>query len=236
MINKKFVSEVKIRIETGVQISEVQSKVDALVRDLLENDSVISAMNVGTISNNGFAQQMSDTYSSLGIALAVGLLLIYLVMVAIFQSFVMPAIILICIPLAFTGSFIGLAICGMPLSIPALIGFLVLMGVIVNNGILAVDYTNQARRDGLKVKEALVASMHTRARPIFMTALTTILALLPTALGWSLFGDGSGTGLMQPVAVVSIFGLLFGTMTTLLVVPAFYAIFCKDKKEKVHIG
>ena len=122
--------------------------------------------------------------------------------------------------------------CGMPLSLPALIGCLILMGVIINNGILAVDYTNQARRDGLSVKEALVSAIHTRLRPIFMTALTTILAMVPMAFGWSLFNPGGSGALMQPLAVVSIGGLLFGTVTTLLVVPAFYAIFCRDKKAK----
>jgi HAE1 family hydrophobic/amphiphilic exporter-1 len=230
-IDKKVAITFTVKIAEDAKISDVQFSVDKEVAEMMSSGGILHGKGI-TVIEDGFSVQMGDTYSSLGIAIAVGLVLIYLVMVAVFQSFIMPAVVLICVPLAFAGAFIGLAICGMPLSMPALIGFLVLMGVIVNNGILAVDYTNQARRNGLPVRDALVAAMHTRIRPIFMTAVTTILGLLPMALGISLFGvTATGATLMQPLAVVSIGGLLFGTLTTLLVVPAFYAIFCKDKKH-----
>lgn len=215
-----------IEAMSNADTNAIQTKLDALLADYTKEHTDLRVV------NTGLQQQMTDAYTSMGTALIVGLLLIYLVMVAIFQSFLMPFIVLICVPLGFTGSFILLAICSMPLSVPALIGFLLLMGVVINNGILAVDYTNQARRDGLSVKEALVAAMHTRMRPIFMTALTTILAMVPMAFGWSFFNVGGSSALMQPLAVVSIGGLLFGTVTTLLVVPAFYALFCHDKKAK----
>ncbi len=228
--NNKFTMDFTIKAFADADTNKIQSKLDALVDELLHSDE-FKDQDLA-ILDSGLAQQMNDTYTSMGIALIVGFLLIYLVMVAIFQSFLMPFIILICVPLGFTGAFLLLAMCGMPLSMPALIGFLILMGVVINNGILAVDYTNQARRDGLSVKEALVAAMHTRMRPIFMTALTTVLAMVPMAFGWSIFNTSSSAALMQPLAVVSIGGLLFGTVTTLLVVPAFYAIFCHDKKNK----
>jgi multidrug efflux pump subunit AcrB len=224
-VDKRVVAQYTMKINDGAKIADVQSAVDKAVDELLKTADF---KDIET-HNDGFAEQMQETYTSLGIAIGVGLILVYLVMVMVFQSFLMPLIVLICIPLAFTGAFILLAICGMPLSIPALIGFLILMGIIVNNGILAVDYTNQARRDGLNVRDALVAAMHTRMRPIFMTALTTIIGLLPMAFNWSIFGDSMGGAMMQPLAVVAIGGLLFGTLTTLLVVPAFYAIFVKDK-------
>lgn len=228
--NGRYVATVSIKSEPSADTTKIQSVLNKHVDELMKSDEFKDK--AISILGNDFEQQMTETYSSMGMALLVGFLLIYLVMVAIFQSFLMPFIILICVPLGFTGAFMLLAMCGMPLSLPALIGCLILMGVIINNGILAVDYANQARRDGLSIKDALVASVRTRLRPIFMTALTTILAMIPMAFGWSLFNQGGSTALMQPLAVVSIGGLLFGTVTTLLVVPAFYAIFCRDKKTK----
>ncbi len=226
--NGKYASTISIKANPSADTNEIQAKLDQYVAELLKSDEFKDKSL--SILDNGMAGDMADSYSSMGVALLVGFLLIYLVMVAIFQSFLMPFIILICVPLGFTGAFLLLAMCGMPLSIPALIGLLILMGVVINNGILAVDYTNQARRDGLSVKEALVSAMHTRMRPIFMTALTTILAMVPMAFGWSIFNPGGSSAMMQPLAVVSIGGLLFGTITTLIVVPAFYALFCRDKK------
>ena len=226
--NGKYASVIKIKANASADTNKIQTLLNQYLDELMHSDQFKDTGIV--VLDNGMQEQMDQSYSSMGMALFVGFLLIYLVMVAIFQSFLMPFIILICVPLGFTGAFLLLAICGIPLSIPALIGLLILMGVVINNGILAVDYTNQARRDGLSVKEALVSAMHTRMRPIFMTALTTILAMVPMAFGWSLFNPGGSSAMMQPLAVVSIGGLLFGTVTTLIVVPAFYAIFCRDKK------
>lgn len=228
--NGRYASTISIKANPSADTNQIQATLNQYLDELMGSDE-FKDKSVSILSN-GLEEQMTETYSSMGMALLVGFLLIYLVMVAIFQSFLMPFIILICVPLGFTGAFLLLAMCGMPLSLPALIGCLILMGVVINNGILAVDYTNQARRDGLSVKEALVSAIHTRLRPIFMTALTTILAMVPMAFGWSLFNPGGSGALMQPLAVVSIGGLLFGTITTLLVVPAFYAIFCRDKKAK----
>jgi len=229
--NGRYAATVSIKANPSADTTKIQSTLNQYLDELMNSDDFKDKS--VSILDNGFEEQMTETYSSMGMALLVGFLLIYLVMVAIFQSFLMPFIILICVPLGFTGAFILLAMCNMPLSLPALIGCLILMGVVINNGILAVDYANQARRDGLSVKEALVASVRTRLRPIFMTALTTILAMVPMAFGWSFFNPGGSGALMQPLAVVSIGGLLFGTVTTLLVVPAFYAIFCRDKKAKI---
>jgi len=228
--NGKYAATITIKANASADTNKIQSLMNQYLDELMHSDQFKDSG--VSVLGNGMQDQLDDSYSSMGVALIVGFLLIYLVMVAIFQSFLMPFIILICVPLGFTGAFLLLAMCGMPLSIPALIGLLILMGVVINNGILAVDYTNQARRDGLSVKEALVSAMHTRMRPIFMTALTTILAMVPMAFGWSLFNPGGSSAIMQPLAVVSIGGLLFGTVTTLIVVPAFYAIFCRDKKVK----
>ncbi|MCQ2382817.1 MAG: efflux RND transporter permease subunit [Clostridia bacterium] len=227
--NGKYAAVISIKANPSADTNKIQTLMNQYVDELLHGDFKDAGV---TILDNGMEGEIQESYSSMGMALLVGFLLIYLVMVAIFQSFLMPFIILICVPLGFTGAFLLLAMCGLPLSIPALIGLLILMGVVINNGILAVDYTNQARADGLSVKEALVSAMHTRMRPIFMTALTTILAMVPMAFGWSFFNPGGSSDMIKPLAIVSIGGLLFGTVTTLIVVPAFYAIFCKDKKVK----
>ena len=227
--NGKYASTIKIKANPSANTNEIQTLLNQYIDDLKANQFKTASISV---LDNGLEGEMAESYTSMGMALLVGFMLIYLVMVAIFQSFLMPFIILICVPLGFTGAFLLLAMCGLPLSIPALIGLLILMGVVINNGILAVDYTNQARRDGLSVKEALVSAMHTRMRPIFMTALTTILAMVPMAFGWSIFNPGGSSEMIKPLAIVSIGGLVFGTITTLIVIPAFYAIFCHDKKTK----
>ncbi len=232
--NGKYSSTITLKANPSADTNQIQTKLNQYIDELLK-DAQFKDQGI-TVLDNGLEGEMQDSYASMGMALLVGFLLIYLVMVAIFQSFLMPFIILICVPLGFTGAFLLLSLCGMPLSIPALIGLLILMGVVINNGILAVDYTNQARRDGLSIKEALVSAMHTRMRPIFMTALTTILAMVPMAFGWSFFNPGGSGAIMQPLAVVSIGGLLFGTITTLIVVPAFYAIFCRDKKNQQAVN
>ena len=229
--NGKYAAKITIKANPSANTNKIQALMNQYIDELRKGEFKDDGV---TILDNGMEGEMQESYRSMGVALAVGFALIYLVMVAIFQSFLMPFIILICVPLGFTGAFLLLAMVGMPLSIPALIGLLILMGVVINNGILAVDYTNQARADGLSVKEALVTAMHTRMRPIFMTALTTILAMVPMAFGWSLFNPGGSGEMIKPLAVVSIGGLLFGTITTLLVVPAFYAIFCRDKKTKTN--
>ena len=126
------------------------------------------------------------------------------------------------IPLAFTGGFLILWISGMAVSIVALIGLIVLTGVVVNNGIVLVDYANQLRAEGYNVKDALLEAGKTRLRPIVMTALTTILALTTMALG-----IGEGAEMMQPMAVTTIGGLIYATALTLIVVPIMYYLVTK---------
>lgn len=149
---------------------------------------------------------------------------IYLIMVAQFQSLKSPFIVLFTIPLAFTGGLLGLMFCGMEISVISMIGFVMLAGIIVNNGIVLIDYVNQLRTEGTPKFEALVEAGVTRLRPILMTTLTTVLGLSTMALG-----IGSGAQMMQPVAVVCIGGLLYATLMTLFVVPALYDIM--NKKE-----
>ena len=163
--------------------------------------------------------------------LALALPLVYLVMVAQFQSLLSPFIVLFTIPLAFTGGMIGLLALGEQLSMMSLMGFIVLMGTVVNNGILFVDYTNQLRLGGMDRRAALVATGKTRMRPILMTALTTILGMMMV-----LFSNDMASQLMSSMAIVIIGGLTYATFMTLYIVPMMYDVFFKRMPHVVDIG
>ncbi|MDR0350423.1 MAG: efflux RND transporter permease subunit, partial [Coriobacteriales bacterium] len=165
-----------------------------------------------------------DSFRELGIMLVLGLLLVYLIMVAQFQSLKSPFIIMFTVPLAFTGGFLALLITGKVLSVISLIGFAMLVGIIVSNAIVLVDYINRLRTEGTERVAAIREAAATRMRPILMTALTTIFALLMMALG-----IGSGSEMMQPLAIVCIGGLAYGTLMTLFVIPVIYDLL--NKKE-----
>ena len=179
---------------------------------------------------SGENEAIMDAMGQLLLMLGLGVLLVYLVMVAQFQSLRSPLIVMFTIPLAFTGGFLALLISGIELSVVSLIGFVMLVGVIVNNGIVLVDYINQLRLSGMERREAIVEAGVTRLRPILMTSLTTILGLVVMA-----FGGDAGTALMQPVALVCIGGLLYATLMTLLVVPCMYQFYPRPKGYYVQI-
>ena len=172
----------------------------------------------------GEDETINDSMGQLGLMLVLAVVFIYLIMVVQFQSLTSPFIIMFSIPLAFTGGFIALLLTGQELNVMSMLGFIMLAGLIVNNGIVLVDYINQARKEGMSKKEAIIESGKTRVRPIFMTALTTILAMLTTALG---FGDGSE--MMRPMAITIIGGLVYGTILTLIVIPCIYDVFNREK-------
>ncbi|AIO18437.1 Swarming motility protein SwrC [Candidatus Izimaplasma bacterium HR1] len=174
----------------------------------------------------GENEEIMEALSTLVLAMVLAVALIYMIMASQFQSYSYPLIIMFTIPLAFTGGFAILFFTGMPVSVVAMIGFIILVGVVVNNGIVLVDYTNQLRAKGLGVKEALLEAGKTRLRPIVMTALTTILALITMALG-----VGDGAEMMQPMAVTTIGGLLYATVLTLVVVPIMYFLFTEYTKN-----
>ena len=182
-----------------------------------------------TAQFSGENEAIMDAMGQLLLMLGLGVLLVYLVMVAQFQSLRSPLIVMFTIPLAFTGGFLALLISGIELSVVSLIGFVMLVGVIVNNGIVLVDYINQLRLSGMERREAIVEAGVTRLRPILMTSMTTILGLVVMA-----FGGDAGTALMQPVALVCIGGLLYATLMTLLVVPCMYDLFSRRELRKVE--
>ena len=165
----------------------------------------------------GESEEIMATLDELVIMGALGILLVYMIMASQFQSLLYPFIIMLTIPLAFTGGFGILYAFNLPVSIVAVIGLIILSGVVVNNGIVLVDYINQLRERGYELKAAITRAGRIRLRPIFMTALTTILALSPLALGY-----GEGAEMMQPMALTAIGGLFYATFLTIFVVPIFY--------------
>lgn len=176
----------------------------------------------------GENETINDALSQLVLMLLIGVCLIYFIMVAQFQSFMSPFIVMFTIPLAFTGGFLGLYLSGFEVSVVAMIGFIMLSGIVVNNGIVLVDYINQLRLEGVEKREAIIESGKTRMRPILMTAITTILGLTTMA-----FGVGMGADIMQPVAIVTIGGLTYATFMTLFVIPVMYDLLTGKKMKKI---
>lgn len=178
---------------------------------------------------SGTDKQTMEAMGQLALMLLLGVIMIYLIMVAQFQSLKSPFIIMFTIPLAFTGGFIALLITGFDVSVVSMIGFVMLCGIIVNNGIVLVDYINNLRVSGKERVEAIVEAGKTRMRPIFITALTTVLGLSVMGLG-----IGTGAEMMQPLAIVCIGGLLYATIMTLYIIPAIYDILSRKELRKIE--
>ncbi|NLJ77970.1 MAG: MMPL family transporter [Tissierellia bacterium] len=178
---------------------------------------------------SGEIEMIDESLRDLFYMLVLAIVFIYLIMVAQFQSLLSPFIVMFTIPLAFTGGFLALAITGYDLSIISMLGFLVLSGVVVNNGIVFVDYTNQLRDSGIGKVESLIEAGRTRMRPILMTAFTTILGLSTLSLG-----VGMGAEMLQPLAIASIGGLTYATLLTLIFVPIMYDIFHRDRGNNME--
>ena len=208
-------------IADGSNVTLVSSQVTKAVEAMELPDDV-------TIQFNGENEAIMEAMGQVMLMLLLGVVLVYFVMVAQFQSLREPLIVMFTIPLAFTGGFLALLISGTELSVISLIGFVMLVGIIVNNGIVLVDYINQQRLAGMERREAIVDAGTTRLRPILMTSLTTILGLIVTAMA-----KNAGTSLIQPVALVCIGGLLYATLMTLFVVPCMYEIVSKKKLHHV---
>ena len=183
-----------------------------------------------TVEIQGETETINSAMGDLILMIVLAIVFIYLIMVAQFQSLLSPFIVMFTIPLAFTGGLLALWITGNPISVIAMLGFLMLSGVVVNNGIVFVDYVNQLRLEGVDKKEALIQTGRTRLRPILMTALTTILAMVTMAMGL-----GDGAEMTQPMAIVTIGGLAYATLLTLLVVPVLYDAFHRKPMRKVDL-
>lgn len=183
------------------------------------------------VTIEGESATIGDAMHDLVLMILLAVVFIYLIMVAQFQSLLSPFIVMFTMPLAFTGGLLALLIAGESLSVIAMLGFLVLAGVVVNNGIVFVDYANQLRLEGMEKREALVQTGRDRIRPILMTALTTILAMVTLV-----FSTDASAAMSRPLALVTIGGLSYATLLTLIVVPVLYDLLFRRELKNVDVG
>jgi len=215
---------VSASIADGYNIGLVSREFENLLADFTSHEGV-------TLEMAGEDEMIEASMQDVILMIALAVVFIYLIMVAQFQSLLSPVIILFTMPLAFTGGLLLLWISGMELSVVAVLGFLVLAGIVVNNGIVFVDFTNQLRLEGMDKRRAILETGVARIRPILMTALTTILAMSTIAIG-----IGRGAEMTQPMAVVTIGGLTYATFMTLFVVPVMYDALHRRPMKKIDIG
>ena len=219
-LNQTRYIPVTAQLADGYNIGLVSDAVEKALEDYALPDGY-------TIEMTGENETITDAMQQLYLMLILALIFMYLIMVAQFQSLLSPFIIMFTIPLAFTGGFLGLLISGSEVSVIALIGFVMLSGIIVNNGIVLVDYINQLRAQGMEKKEAIMTAGRTRMRPVLMTAMTTILAL-----STMVFSHDMGADMSRPMSVVTIGGLTYGTLLTLIVIPCIYDVFSRGKERE----
>lgn len=197
-----------------------------------EIEKIVDEMNLPSgykIEYTGATKELMDSIEPMILAIIIGIIVIYMILASQFESFKQPLIIMISIPFSFTGGLLTLALCRFPLSIPVLMGMLMLVGIIVNNAILIVDTMNVMRREeGMDLIPAIKKSCLIRLRPMLLTTCTTVLGLIPMALGL-----GEGTKLLQPMAIFVCGGLVLGSVLTLVVVPVLYLLIEKNSKKKV---
>lgn len=219
--NQKRYLTVSSEIADGYNVSLVSSDVE----NALESYETPKGI---TFEISGENENIMDSMKQLVEMLLLGVMLVYMIMVAQFQSLKSPFIIMFTIPLAFTGGMLALLVTGFEISVISMLGFVMLCGIIVNNGIVLVDYINQLRLEGMERRKAIAEAGATRMRPIFMTSITTILGLIVMALG-----VGDGAEMMQPIAIVCIGGLLYATLLTLFVIPCLYDLMNKKELKKL---
>ncbi|HLL35015.1 MAG TPA: efflux RND transporter permease subunit [Streptomyces sp.] len=202
---------------TGAVSADLQSKINSL--DLPAG---------ATAEIGGVSEDQDEAFANLGLAMLAAIAIVFMLLVATFRSLAQPLILLVSIPFAATGAIGLLVATGTPMGVPAMIGMLMLIGIVVTNAIVLIDLINQYRAQGYGVVEAVIEGGRHRLRPILMTALATIFALLPMALGIT----GEGGFIAQPLAVVVIGGLVTSTMLTLLLVPTLYAMLELRKERR----
>jgi HAE1 family hydrophobic/amphiphilic exporter-1 len=195
---------------------------------VLEATSDLNIPRDYSLSSGSNMEMMMESFASLAQALGISVILVYMVMVAQFESFKKPFIIMFSVPFAFVGVVWSLVISGASLSIPAFIGIILLVGIVVNNGIVLIDYIEQLRKESdISLMDAVAHGSATRLRPVLMTTLTTVLAMVPQMLA---LGEGSET--MQPMGIVVFGGLSFSTLVTLLLIPVIYILFERHEEKK----
>ena len=220
-INQTRFITITASVKDGYTTTDVSNEVEKVV-------DKFTLPNGYSIEYNGENETVMEAMEQVMLMMILAVAFMYLIMVAQFQSLKSPFIIMFTLPLAFTGGFAALIMAGKDVSVIAMIGMVMLAGIIVNNGIVFVDSVNQLMDEGMSMRYAIVKTGSNRLRPIVMTALTTILGLVPMAMGM-----GMGADMAQPMALVVIGGLIYGTLLTLIVVPCIYEMFNKNKKSPV---
>ncbi|MET1013426.1 MAG: efflux RND transporter permease subunit, partial [Paenisporosarcina sp.] len=210
-----------IKYDSSVSLGDMSDQVDEAIAKLSLPDKV-------DITFGGDRELFENAINDMLLAVLLAVVLVYIVMAAQFESFKYPFVIMFSVPLMIIGVSIGLFTTQTPISITAIIGLLVLVGIVVNNGIMLVDFINQRKGEGYSTYDAIVSSARDRLRPILMTTLTTILGLLPLAIGM-----GEGTEINQPMGIVVIGGLISSTLLTLYLIPVIYSLFDKETRKSV---
>lgn len=218
-INQENAVQFTLQYGSGKNLGQISLLVDETLDDLSIPDET-------TISFTGDTELLDDAITDLTLALILAVAFVYLVLAAQFESLKYPFVIMFTVPLIVIGVAIGLTLTQTPVSVMAFIGLIVLVGIVVNNAIVLVDYINQRKEAGVKSYEAIVEGVKDRARPILMTASTTILGLVPLAMG-----VGEGSELQQPLAITVISGLISSTFLTLILIPVIYSFFDKDTRN-----
>jgi HAE1 family hydrophobic/amphiphilic exporter-1 len=206
---------------TGKDIGAVNRAIQQQVDALPEHPGV-------EVVTAGIAEQMGETFSSMFIAIIVAIVIVFLIVILMMRSIINPLIIMISLPLAAIGSILALLITNHTLGVSAMMGLLMLIGIVLTNAIVLVSMVEQLRKNGLSIRDALLEGGKTRLRPILMTALTTILAMIPLALMVS-----SGTMLSAELAIVVIGGMVSSTLLTLFVIPVVYSMVHRPKNQPV---
>lgn len=216
------------RTRTVTVSSQLENRdLQSVTKDIQKELSTISMPQGYKYEFTGQQEDMIEAFSSLGLALILSIIIVYMILASQFESLIHPFTVMLSVPFALSGGFLGLFITGKSLSVPALIGVIMLSGIVVNNAIVLIDYIIQLRGRGLDRSKAIQEAGKSRFRPILMTTLTTVLGLIPIALG---IGEGSET--QSPMAVVVIGGLTLSTLLTLGFIPVMYTLF-DDLNEKI---
>ncbi|MDP6685880.1 MAG: efflux RND transporter permease subunit, partial [Candidatus Omnitrophota bacterium] len=201
-------------------INNINTLVEGIESNLVEDFQGLQGIEKDvTIDLSGESQQMNESFTSLGFALLLSIILVYMIMAAQFESLSQPFIIMFTLPLSMMGVLIALYITHTPISVVVMLGLIILGGIVVNNGIILIDSINRLRLNGVELIKAVIDSSRTRLRPIFMTTMTTVLGLFPLALGIA-----EGSQLQSPMAITVMGGLLVSTVFTLFVIPCVYVI------------
>ncbi len=224
---KNRVISVTAKYSEGVNKTTVASEVADKVNEYIETEEFLKQYNGIKVTFSGENETTMLAVEDLIYACLVGILLVYMIMAIQFQSLKSPLIVLSVIPLSFTGGFLACYLAGIELSIVAIIGLVMLVGIVVNNGIVLIDYINTLIDEGKSIKEAIITASKTRIRPIFMTSITTIFGVLPLAIGF-----GQGAEIMQPLAIAVVGGLTYATLLTLIVVPTIFGLSNNKKLKK----